>query len=398
MHHPLATLQPEVRWTRHVFAVGLVLGVLLSLAGSLSAQDWRPTCAPVKVWQAVASSADGTKLAAVTSGELIYVSTNSGSTWTAAGAPARLWWSVASSADGTTLLAGADDNLYISTNSGSTWRTNGPPIDSTYVVAVSADGTKWLAGAYSGLYTSTNVGATWNKAAISGTAACTSAAGSADGTTWIAVGSTVLVSTNSGATWTATGLVPCYGNQWPLVVAAADGRRMAALDFQFSASVPGLYVSTNAGASWTAAPEPDALVYSLACPGDGTRLLASTQTGLLVSSDFGSTWSTNSTPWQWKWWELAASADGSKLVAAVSGDGIYGWQAAPVLALALEGTNSVISWPALSSAEGFSLQRNSTLSPAGWTPVSATLTVTNGQYQMPLPLGTANAFYRLSNP
>jgi hypothetical protein len=66
---------------------------------------WAPSGAPVANWYSVASSADGTKLAAVIFGGGIYASTNSGTTWVLTSAPASNWASVASSADGLTLVA-----------------------------------------------------------------------------------------------------------------------------------------------------------------------------------------------------------------------------------------------------------------------------------------------------
>ena len=57
-------------------------------------------------WQSIASSSDGTKLAAVVSGGFIYTSSDSGATWTErTAAGSRNWSSIASSSDGTKLAA-----------------------------------------------------------------------------------------------------------------------------------------------------------------------------------------------------------------------------------------------------------------------------------------------------
>ncbi len=57
-------------------------------------------------WKAVASSADGTRLAAVNGG-YVYTSTDGGATWTErTAAGSRQWETVALSADGTKLCAG----------------------------------------------------------------------------------------------------------------------------------------------------------------------------------------------------------------------------------------------------------------------------------------------------
>src|SRR6266404_2474888 len=65
------------------------------------AQNWTQTSAPQNTWNAIAMSADGTKLAAVAGigfgGDgLIYTSTDSGKTWIATSAPFRNWTAIAS--------------------------------------------------------------------------------------------------------------------------------------------------------------------------------------------------------------------------------------------------------------------------------------------------------------
>ncbi len=57
-------------------------------------------------WSCVASSADGRKLVAGTSGDTLFTSTDSGLSWSARGVTAN-WASVASSADGSKLVAAA---------------------------------------------------------------------------------------------------------------------------------------------------------------------------------------------------------------------------------------------------------------------------------------------------
>jgi hypothetical protein len=65
---------------------------------------------PAGTWQSVASSADGSKIVAASSGELgaagaIYISTNSGATWNISIFANFDWEAVASSADGSKLIA-----------------------------------------------------------------------------------------------------------------------------------------------------------------------------------------------------------------------------------------------------------------------------------------------------
>ena len=92
--------------------------IYISTNGGFS---WTNTTAPQTIWSSVASSADGTKLAAAISGWYsdsgplgtvfgfvegpIYSSTDSGATWQSNNVSAKAWKSVASSADGTKLVA-----------------------------------------------------------------------------------------------------------------------------------------------------------------------------------------------------------------------------------------------------------------------------------------------------
>jgi hypothetical protein len=102
----------------------------------------------------VSSSADSAECAAISGqliGQLIYISTNSGATWTQTSAPATNWIALASSADGSRLAAVAGGRrslqnpvvtgpIYTSTNSGATWKSNNVPVHNWTSVASSADG------------------------------------------------------------------------------------------------------------------------------------------------------------------------------------------------------------------------------------------------------------------
>src|SRR5580692_7859166 len=100
-------------------AIYVILGSLFVATISVCAQTWTETSTNTEYdWYGVASSADGTKLAATlasaapTSAEGIYLSTNSGGTWTQSQAPAGSWGPITSSADGMKLAA-ANANGYI---------------------------------------------------------------------------------------------------------------------------------------------------------------------------------------------------------------------------------------------------------------------------------------------
>src|SRR5208282_1885180 len=91
--------------------IAAVCGLFLVVEPAF-AQTWTPTSAPTNIWFSVASSADGSKIVAVSYYDGIYASTNSGMTWAQTSAPTNeIWSSVASSADGNKLVAAAcNDN------------------------------------------------------------------------------------------------------------------------------------------------------------------------------------------------------------------------------------------------------------------------------------------------
>jgi len=121
-----------------------------------SGATWTQTSAPLYSWTgwtALASSADGTKLAATigytsfpTGPGPIYVSPDGGGTWQASGSPTSHWAAVACSADGMRLVATTSfGGIYTSTDWGVTWVSNNVPVTDWSAVACSADGTKLVA-------------------------------------------------------------------------------------------------------------------------------------------------------------------------------------------------------------------------------------------------------------
>jgi hypothetical protein len=117
------------------------------------------------LWTGIASSADGSKLAAVAEIGQIYTSVNFGTNWTPQGAVGN-WGAVVSSADGNDLVAaafnvsGTGGHLATSVDGGQTWANHGTNLYWA-AVASSADGTKILAAVLGGqLYVSTDSGST----------------------------------------------------------------------------------------------------------------------------------------------------------------------------------------------------------------------------------------------
>ncbi len=126
----------------------IALATMTVCSASLFGQNltWKLTDAPQNgEWSSVASSADGTRLAAVCPNLGICVSTNSGAHWmqTITG---RYWDCLASSADGMTVLAGSEAaGIYISTNSGLTWTPTGATNAYWDAIASSSNGANLVA-------------------------------------------------------------------------------------------------------------------------------------------------------------------------------------------------------------------------------------------------------------
>jgi photosystem II stability/assembly factor-like uncharacterized protein len=97
-------------------------------------------------WQAVAMSADGTKVAVTAQSiHAMYTSLDSGATWSSNYVNGQYWNAIASSADGTRLAAASGLGISTSTNSGVTWVHDTTPFLNWFSVAASADGNRFAA-------------------------------------------------------------------------------------------------------------------------------------------------------------------------------------------------------------------------------------------------------------
>ena len=315
-------------------------------------------------WWFVASSASGQKLAAVannfpglqnpnvgaSSSGSVWTSADAGATWTARTAPGDApWSSIASSADGTKLAAvGVGTQIWTSDNSGDTWQAR--DINRAWdSVTMSADGSRMAAatlettnGGNNGrIYTLEQTPGRpfgeggWIERAES--QMWRSIASSADGRMLVAaayqdVATTqpagVFTSDNYGVTWTRrpTPAVTAYR-----VTSSADGIRLAMVE-RFGK----IYTSNDSGATWSAGTFEGGF-NSVASSADGSVLVVVQANGtnpatepaapagrtgkLLVSTDSGATWTERATR---SWWRGAAvSADGNRLVGAVNVGQIY---------------------------------------------------------------------------
>ena len=108
--------------------------------------SWIEAYAPQASWTSIASSSDGSKLAAVIYGDRIWRSTDSGASWTEAYAPQAKWTSIASSSDGSKLAAVIDeDRIWRSTDSGASWMETYAPQANWLSITSSSDGSKLAA-------------------------------------------------------------------------------------------------------------------------------------------------------------------------------------------------------------------------------------------------------------
>lgn len=127
---------------------------------------------PNSGWSSIASSADGQKLVVGNTGGNIYTSTDAGANWVFRRSfPV---YSLTSSADGTKLAASTGGNvstvgIFTSSDSGVTWvrREGSTPLTEGgwKPVAISADGTKLVATGVGRWFTSTDSGRTWTSVA-----------------------------------------------------------------------------------------------------------------------------------------------------------------------------------------------------------------------------------------
>jgi len=311
--------------------------VALSQIGSFaSTSNWtwterQPTAGTTRLWQSIASSADGTKLAALSgdSNNNISTSTDSGVNWTTSSYINAAWRSIASSTDGIKLAGvSAGAYIYLSTNSGASFTNNANIVGlgklQWRAITSSADGTKLVAVVNSGnIYTSSDSGATWTRRTIAPSTTWSGVASSSDGTKLAAVvnGGFIYTSTNSGGTWPSH--LNAGSRSWSGVASSSDGTKLAAVD-----QGGYIYTSTDSGATWTTNSNSSGARNwaAITSSSDGTMLAAVVDGGYIyTSTDSGVTWTetqpTASTPRNW--YSITSSSDGTKLAAVANGGYIY---------------------------------------------------------------------------
>lgn len=290
-------------------------------------------------WRSIASSQDGSHLAAVMNGGSIYISHDAGSTWSlATDAGWHVWKNITGTADLSTLVAVAADldKVQMSTNSGASWEvlTNLP--DGYYIgAAISADGGVLAITESDLIHISYNYGGSWSTYSP-GSYHSFGEISMSYGGDLIAVAdngaNSLLVSTDSGVSWKACGMPGLYLSD---VSVSGSGNLIAVASK--SSSYPGteyILTSDDAGNTWTELTTAGEREWgSIACSSDGSLIVAGvsgiyggTSVGkLYISSDGGQSWTEGGEGSDQMWLDLATSADGSLIAAATGWSQKYGY-------------------------------------------------------------------------
>jgi len=296
-----------------------------------SGLNWnRQTNPSTAAWVSIASSADGSKLAAMIYGGGIYTSVNSGMDWfLQTNAPAAAWQSVASSTNGSKLAAVANwdgtlGGIYTSVNSGTNWtlQTSAPTNAIWQSIASSADGSKLAAVQQGSVYTSVDSGTNWVLQTNVPSANWSSVASSTDGSKLVAVQNVgaIFGSSNSGVNWTMgnvifQGLIPFYPSDFCPIVCTTNGQRVYFTGSSYfnGGNVSGVvFCSTNYGYSFINLTKSPSIDY-LTCSSDGRKLAGYRDGSVYTSTNYGANWilKTNFAAHG----GIASSADGTKLIA-----------------------------------------------------------------------------------
>jgi photosystem II stability/assembly factor-like uncharacterized protein len=291
--------------------------------------EWIPQAsAGSRYWNSVASSSDGTKLAAVSGlngPSYIYTSNDSGVTWieqTSAGM--HSWYSITSSIDGIKLAAvDVTGYVYTSTDGGINWTEQlGSGQRYWSSITSSSDGTKLAAVDYAGgypggyVYTSTDSGITWVERTSSGMHFWIKIKSSSDGNKLVAIPDIgyIYTSIDSGETWTEQ--TSSGSRQWTSVSSSLDGNKLVATVYDGY-----IYTSTDSGETWTPQINSSQLGWvASASSSDGTKLVAADDDYgnggyIYISTDSGLSWVKQNSTKATYWKDLTSNSFGNKLIA-----------------------------------------------------------------------------------
>jgi photosystem II stability/assembly factor-like uncharacterized protein len=377
----------------------LILGMVAGGRTGFS-QGWGKTSAPNYRWWSVASSADGSKLAALHGYSDIFTSSDAGKTWVSHTVAVGWCEAVAMSADGKKLVVVCwkGGPIYTSKDSGETWEKTSAPNAYWGSVASSADGSKLLA-AGSSLYRSENSGETWEK--VGPTNYLSEVASSADGMKLFATTRDgVFTSGDGGSSWEKSSGVT---NWCTAIACSADGSKVAMIELRSNDVYSRVLHSNDSGRTWIRSGLEDPPFWSsVASSADGSRLVVVGQDGsVYTSEDYGVSWRSNLAAGLnvEQWQTVASSADGKRFVAgsAANSSGAiwtFGSVSRPELKLG-SGSNLHLSW--IIPTSEFVLEESDSLNSADWKEV-ASPAVLNGstlEEEVDLSGGGTKGFYRL---
>jgi len=185
-----------------------------------------------KEWYALASSADGRVVAALTNSGQVWVSTDYAINWTATGTT-RDRTALAVSADGSRIFAASQNGpIEVTADDGASWLSTPAPVRLWKGIASSADGTRLVA---------------------------------------VADGGSIYTSSDAGLSWTARETA----RHWSAVTSSADGQHLVATTIEniFLSTTVFIYTSFDQGVTWTAR-EPSDGWTSVASSADGSKVVA----------------------------------------------------------------------------------------------------------------------------
>ncbi len=299
------------RDARLAFAGGLLAGMLSAgCAGSgTSTMQWEYLNGPVAQDVTCLLPTPGTPGAVLagTAGGDLYASENAGGSWKKISTVVTsrpILRLVRHPEDPSLLFAATEAGLYRSGNGGISWARVPLPTDSSaspacLTLAIDLWNTRTMfAGIrYHGLFKTTDGGLTWIRASGSGERMSVCSVNdirinpTAPDIVYAAVGGIGITrSSDAGATWVpvSSGYTEPSMTPTHLLLNRRDPTTLL-----FATNDGSTYRSTNRGDSWSATRygTREGPIYSLAIdPADPERLIAGTEGGMIVSSDFGSSW------------------------------------------------------------------------------------------------------------
>ena len=189
------------------------------------------TASGQREWTGISGSSNGEKLSAVTNNNNIWVSADYGVTWTSV-ASVKLWKGIASSSDGTKLAAcvTGPGSIWTSSNSGTTWTEQTAAGSRSWASIASNSTGQYIVSVDTGgyIWTSADSGSTWTQQTGSGEQNWSSVGCSTNGRNIVAGinNGSIWTSNDFGVTWYEQG--ETYSGNWYSVAISGNGHKIIA--------------------------------------------------------------------------------------------------------------------------------------------------------------------------